>query len=205
MHCIHKRFRGHEDLGRRKRNKIEFKFINSYRFLGGALDKLASHLPSEHKIALRKEFHGGAVFPYDYLNSWDKLGCTALPAKEDFYSRLTDYAILDENYEHAQKVWNAFGIKNLGEYAMLYMKTHILLLTDIFKYFRVTMHSLFDLDTDCNYTPPGYSFDAILKFTGVKIELVREIAQLKFVERGNRGGITQGSKRYAKANNKIFG
>lgn len=170
----------------RMRNKIQFKFIDSFRFLGAALDKLAAYLPSECKSILRKEFgeigvervqllERKGVFPYDFLDSWTKMEYNALPPKDAFYSNLTESAVSDDDYQHAQTVWNAFNIQNLGEYAMLYLKTDILLLCDVFEHFRSTMSSLFDLDPACYYTLPGYSFDAMLKYTGVRIELLTDI------------------------------
>ena len=53
------------------------------------------------------------VYPYEYMDSWEKLNETTLSPKEAFYSNLNLEDISDEDYMHAQKV---FEIKNLGEY-----------------------------------------------------------------------------------------
>ena len=52
---------------------------------------------------------------------------TALPPKEAFYSNLNLEDISDEDYNHAQKVWDVFEIKSLGEYHDLYVQNYTLL------------------------------------------------------------------------------
>ena len=55
------------------------------------------------------------------MDSWGKFGENTLPPKEDFYSNLNLENISDKDYTHAQKVWDVFKIKNLGEYHDLYV------------------------------------------------------------------------------------
>ena len=66
------------------------------------------------------------VYPYDYVDSVDKLLETPLPPKEAFYSRLNDAETTNENYEHAKTVWKEFRIKTLKEYTSLYNKVDVL-------------------------------------------------------------------------------
>lgn len=73
---------------------------------------------------------------------WDK----QLPPKEPFYSILTDEGISDEQYQHAQKVWDTFIVKTMGRYHDLYLKSDILLLADIFENFRETCLQYYKLD-----------------------------------------------------------
>ena len=56
--------------------------------------------------------------------------------KKAFYSELNLEGITDENYIHAQKVFEELKIKNLGEYHDLYARSDTLLLTDVFANFR---------------------------------------------------------------------
>lgn len=192
---------------------IKFRFIDSFRFMPSSLDHLSTLLPSEKKSILHSECNDlnveqiqmlerKGVFCYDYVDSWDKLNDTALPTKENFYSELTESGISDSEYNFANRVWNAFNIRTLGEYSDLYLKTDILLLADVFENFRETCYNIYKLDPAHYYTAPGLSFDAMLKYTKVEIELLTDIDKLLFIEKGIRGGISQCSKRYCKANNK---
>ncbi|GFX78922.1 uncharacterized protein TNCV_3912111 [Trichonephila clavipes] len=124
--------------------------------------------------------------------------------KEKFYSRLNDEDITDDDYQHANHVWNAFNIKNLGDYSDLYVKTDVLLLSDIFENFRSVCMKAYNLDPVWYYTAPGLSWDSRLKLTKVKIELPMDYDMYLFVEKGIRGGISQYSNWYARANNKFL-
>ena len=143
------------------------------------------------------------VYPYDYMDSFDKFN-EKLPTKEDFYSILNDEHISNEDYKHAQNVWNTFNLKNMGEYHDLYLKSDILLLADVFENFRRTCLEYYKLDP-CQYiTSPGLSWDAMLKMTDIKLELMVDIDMFQFIEKGLRGGISYIANRYGKANNKYM-
>ena len=71
------------------------------------------------------------------MSSWDKFEETKLPPKEAFHSKLNMSDGSDHNYEHAQKGWKALGLKNLREYHDLYLKTDVLLLSNVFEAFRI--------------------------------------------------------------------
>ena len=76
------------------------------------------------------------VYTYEYMDSWKRFKEESLPDKESFHSKLNNDHITDEDYAHAQKVWNTFNIKNLGEYHDLYVQSDTLLLDDVFENFR---------------------------------------------------------------------
>lgn len=189
-----------------------FRFIDSVRFMPSSLEKLASYLSEfsigdiefaeytpEQRSLLRKK----GIFPYDYVSSFDKLLEDSLPSKADFFNQLNNSHISDQEYAHAQEVWQAFDTKTLGEYSDLYLKTDVLLLSDVFENFRSTCLKAYGLEPAHYYTTPGLTWDAMLKCTKVKLELLTDINMLLFVERGVRGGISQCSNRYAKANNRL--
>ena len=134
----------------------------------------------------------------------EKFGETQLPKREDFYSLLTDEDISDDDYQHAVDVWNTFGIRNMGEYHDLYLKSDILLLADVFENFREACLEYYRLDPAHYITSPGLSWDAMLQMTGINLELVTDIDQQLFIEKGMRGGISYIAYRHARANNKYM-
>ena len=69
------------------------------------------------------------------MDSWEKFDETTLPPKEAFYSNLNLEDIIDEDYRHAQKVWDVFEINNLGDYHDLYVQSDTLLLADVYENF----------------------------------------------------------------------
>ena len=185
------------------------RFIDSLNFLQGSLDSLVSATPKE-SLKITSTISKGSdllykkgIYPYEYMDSWERFGETRLPDKEKFYSKLNDEHITDEEYAHAQAVWEAFGCKTLGDYHDLYVKTDVALLADVFENFRNLCLEQYGLDPAHYYTSPGLSWDALLKKTGVELELFTDYEMHLFVERGMRGGISMVSNRYAKANNPL--
>ena len=143
------------------------------------------------------------VYPYDYMDSFEKFN-SPLPKKEEFFSILNNKHISNEDYEHAKNIWNTFNLKNMGEYHDLYLKSDILLLVDVFENFRKTCLEYYKLDPCHYFTSPGLSWDAMLKMTDIKLELMTDIDMFQFIEKGLRGGISYIANRYGKANNKYM-
>ena len=131
------------------------------------------------------------AYPYECMDSWERFDKTTLQSKEAFYSNLNLEDISDEDYEHAQKVWDVFEIKNLGEYYDLYVQSDTLLLAHVYENFRSLCFDKYELDPVYFVSAPGLAWQACLKNTGVKLELLTHYDMILMIERGIRGGICQ--------------
>ena len=76
------------------------------------------------------------VYHYDYMDCFERLSETTLPPIESFYSELNKSGISEDNYTHAQNVWETFEMETLQDYPDLYLKTDVLLLADVFENFK---------------------------------------------------------------------
>ena len=78
------------------------------------------------------------------------------------------------------------------------LKTDVLLLVDVFEKFVETCLNYYRLDPSHYFSGPGLSWDAMLKMTGIKLELISDVDLHLFIEKGMRGGISYISKRHRK-------
>ena len=187
-------------------------FLDSFQFMSSSLDNLIKNLPDEAFKYTKQEFKKEqfnlmkqkGIYPYDHMDSFDRFNETKLPVQQDFYSILNNEHISDEQYKHAQNVWDTFNLKTMGDYHDLYLKSDILLLADVFENFRKTCLQYYKLDPCHYFTSPGLSWDAMLKMTDIKLELMVDIDMFQLIEKGMRGGISYIANRYGKANNKYM-
>ena len=77
-----------------------------------------------------------------------------------------------------------FNMKTVGDYHDLYLLTDVLLLADCFENFRKTCLLFYGLDPAHYFTAPGLSWDAALKMTKVKLELLTDVDMHLMVEKG---------------------
>ena len=189
-----------DKAGNEKSKEIELRFIDSFKFMSSSLDSLVNNLakgghdfwgfekcsPKQKELLIRK-----GVYPYEYKDSWDKFEEKQLPNKDEFYSKLNMSGISEKDHQHACKVWNEFGLKNMSDYHDLYLKTDVILLANVFESFRKVCLDNYGLDPAHFYTAPGSAWTACLKKTGVNLELLKDPDMLLMFERGIRDGITQ--------------
>ena len=167
------------------------RFANTYEVCNKNLNKFV--------LLLRK-----SVYPYEYMDNRERFNETSLPNKESFYSNLNIENIENIDYRHDNNVFKRFELKNLGEHHDLYVKSDTLLLEDVFENFRKTCLKVYELDPTHFLSAPGLAWQACLKKTSVKLELLTDYDMLLMVEEGIRGGICHAMHRYAKANNKYM-
>jgi len=186
------------------------RFIDGVNFMQSSLDKLVKGREefsimekmvmeeNKRQLLLKK-----GIYPYEHMDAFERFDETRLPKKEKFYSSLSGKGITDEEYADAQEVWATFGCQKMGDYHDLYVATDVVLLADVFENFRKVCQEKYGLDPAHYYSAPGLSWDALLKKTGVELELLTDLDMHLFIEWGMRGGISVVGKRYAKANNPL--
>lgn len=198
---------------------LKVRFKDSFRFFPGSLQAQAANLHSSQYIKTEKflsqKFDDPeliellkrkGVFPYEHIKSFENYKETELPPKEAFsisYDGQTKEEISEEDYQHALNVYRRAKCKDIGDYNDLYLKTDVLILADVFENFRkISMRpDTYGLDPVHYYTLPGFSWDAMLKRTDVKLQLLSDLKMVNFFNEGIRGGLVQCSHRYAEANN----
>ena len=112
--------------------------------------------------------------------------------------------ITDADYMHGKWVPKDFDIKKLGENHDLYLKSDTLLLADVFENFRKMCFKIYHIDPVKFLSAPRLVWQAALKKTEVKLQLLIHIDKLSMVEKGIRGRICHANHWYAKANNKYM-
>ena len=144
------------------------KFPQMYKFCNGDLNKFV--------MLLRK-----GVYPYDYMDSQERFN-KRLPPKKDFYSELTLEDISDKD-SHTQKVFQEY-CTDMVDYHDFYVQTDTFLLADVFEKFRDKCNEIFGLDPFYFYSAPGLAWQACLKKTDIKLELVTDYQMLLMIEEG---------------------
>ena len=160
------------------------------------------HLPDQEKAF--KMLTRKGVYPYSFMDDFQKFENTKLPEKHEFYNDLSKKHISEEDWEFVNDLWSTFQLKNLGELHDLYMVTDTLLLADVFENYRTVIHKNYGLDPIHFYTAPSLSWSAGLKYTGVRLELPTDVTINIFMDEGLRGGISLVGNHFAKANNKLL-
>ena len=186
----------------------KLRFVDSFQFLSFSLGELVKnvknftylreHFTDENQLRLLTK---KGVFPYDYMDSVERFQETSLPSQAEFYNKLNDTFLSDEDYSHAQEVWNVFKCKTMKDYHDVYLKSDVLLLADVFSEFREECYLSYGLDPAHYVSLPGYSWECALKYSGVELQLIKDVDMYQMVEKGIRGGVCSISQRYSKSNN----
>ena len=146
------------------------------------------------------------IIPFYYLRKvvyrygwFRKIQWNIVTWERRFYSHLNTEDITDADYAHAKRV-----CKNLGEYHDLFAQSNKLLLADVFENFENMYLEIYELGPAKFLSAPGLAWQAALKTTRVKLDLLTDIDVLLMVEKRITGGICHSIYRYAKANNKYM-
>ena len=150
-----------------------YRIIDSCSFMPQSLETLTTNLKAkgvEHFLQTKKLAKHSkvkldlltqkGVYPYEFVDSMDRLLDTALPEKRDFYSSLKDSHISAEDHQRAQVVWDTFKCETLGDYTRLYCRSDTYLLADCWKNFCEGASSHLKLHPEAGYvTLPTYASD----------------------------------------------
>ena len=167
------------------------RYASTYKFCDGHVNNFI--------LLLRK-----GVYPYEYMDSWERFDETSLSNNEDFFSGLNMEDITDIVYRHAKEVFKELKMNNLGNYHDFIVQSDTLLLAYVFENFRNKCFKIYELDPTYLLSAPALAWQACLKKTEVKLELLTDINMLLIIEEEIRGGIAHAVHRYAKANNKYM-
>ena len=172
-------------------------------FIKGSLLKLSENLNDQNKIVTREHFKDNfelmkykVCFPYEFITK-ENIYNKELPSIENFYSSLKLDNISEEDYDKTLEIYEKLNCKNIKEYLDIYLKLDICLQTDIFNVFRKSIWDKFEIDCSKYITSCSLSLDLMLKYTGVKIELIRDISIFDFVNSSILGGICIASQNIA--------
>ena len=170
------------------------------------MDTLKEKFPCIYKLSKREKdkfilLLRKGVYPYDYMDSWERFNETKLTDKKSFYNKLNQLGIRIRDHKHARNVWKTYIMQNMGEYHDLYVQSDTLMLADIFESFRTKCMKIYPLDPAHSFSAPGLVWQACLKKTRVKLELLTDPNMLLMFEQGTRGGICQAIHPYATVNN----
>ena len=186
-----------------------FIFKDSYLFLNKSLDYLTGTINDEDRISLKQEFGEEnyklltkkGIYPYDYFDENQKYCETELPEKQKFFNKLNNKNISNEYYKHALNVFETFKCKDLLDYSILYLKSDICHLSDVFQKFSDFAYKTYNLDPRHSYTLPAFSWQSMLKMTKIELELISDSDMYLFLMDTIRGGICVVNKKFVKADN----
>jgi hypothetical protein len=200
-----------------------FKLLDSNQLMPGSLAEHLGNLPDAWKRSMwsfvgadvwggdvgRQErferLKGKGVFPYDWLDGPAKLAAAELPPREAWFNSLTGKEVCDADLTLAQRVWQSFRCRSMCDYMHAYMGADVAGLADVVEYFRRGIHREYGLDPVHCISAASLSWQAMLRFTRVELELLSDADMYMFFERGIRGGLAVVATRHAVASNQYVG
>ena len=193
-----------------KKIKYSLKLLDMCNFIRESLKDLSKNLNDKNKIITKQHFSDNfelmkykASFPYEFITK-ENIYNENLPSIENFYSSLKLDGISKEDYNKTLEIYKKLNCKNIKEYLDIYLKLDICLQADIFNDFRNCIWDKFEIDCSKYVTSCSLSLDLMLKYTGVKIELIRDISIFDYVNRSIVGGICISSQNIADDKNGVI-
>ena len=193
-----------------KKLKYSLKLLDICNFIKGSLSELSKNLNDKDKIIIREHFKDNfelmkykVCFPYEFIAK-ENIYNENLPSIENFYSSLKFDNISEKDYDKTLEIYKKLNCKNIKEYLDIYLKLDICLQADIFNVFRNCIWDKFEIDCSKYITSCSLSLDLMLKYTGVKIELIRNILIFDYVNSSILGGICIASQNISDDKNGVI-
>ena len=186
-----------------KKIKYSLKLLDMCNFIKGSLYDLSKNLNDKNKFITKEHFKDNfellnekTCFPYEFITK-ENIYNENLPSIENFYSSLKLDNISEKDYNKTLDIYKKLKCKNIKEYLDIYLKLDICLQADIFNVFRNCIWDKFEIDCSKYITSCSLSLDLMLKYTGIKIELIRDISIFDYVNSSILGGICIASQNIA--------
>ena len=183
-----------------KKIRYSLKLLDMCNFIKGSLSELSKNLNDKNKFITKEHFKDNfelmkykVCFPYEFITK-ENIYNENLPSIENFHSSLKLDNIFEEDYNKTLETYKKLNCKKIKEYLDKYLKFDICLQTDIFNVFRNCIWDKFEIDCSKYITSCSLSFDLMFKYTGVKIELIRDISIFDYVNSSILGGICVASQ-----------
>ena len=178
-----------------KKMKYSLKLLDMCNFIRGSLSELSKNLNDKDEFITKEHFSNNfelmkykTCFPCEFITK-ENIYNENLPSIENFYSSLKLDNISEEDYDKTLEIYKKLNCKNIKEYLDIYLKLDICLQADIFNVFRNTIWDKFEIDCSKYITSCSLSLDLMLKYTEVKIELIRDISIFDYGNSSILGGI----------------
>ena len=186
-----------------KKIKYSLKLLDMCKFIKASLSELSKNLNGKDKFITKEHFKDNfelmkykTCFPYEFITK-ENIYNENLPSIENFYSSLKLDNITKEDYDKTLVICKKLNYKNIKEYLDIYLKLDICLQADIYNVFRINIWDKFELDCSKYITSCSLSLDLMLKYTGVKIKLIRDISIFDYVNSSILGGVCISSQNIA--------
>ena len=193
-----------------KKIKYSLKLLDMCNFIKGSLNDLSKNLNNEDKTITTEHFPDNfelkkykVCFPYEFITK-ENIYNENLSSIENFYISLKLDGISREDYNKTLEIYKKLNCNNIKEYLDIYLKLDICLQVDIFNVFRNTIWDKFEIDCSKYITSCSLSLDLMLKYTGVKIELIRDISIFDYVNSSILGGICIASQNISDDKNGVI-
>ena len=174
------------------------RFRDSYRFLSSGLDSLVKNLDEDDFKILKKEFpdkwhylNKKLAYPYEYFDSIDDYKKPVHNLKnEDFFSKLKNKYPDDEEIQRTKGIIEIFNIKNGRELTVLYLKSDVILLADVFEKFIKVSVEEYGINPLYCVSLPGYTWQCGMKYTDINLQTLQDKDMILILENNIRGGVS---------------